>query len=230
MPSRAAAFSLTELLVALILVAVVLVIGFSGLQRATRSSKGVRCLQNLRQIAVLFQGYLADRNQTYPHAYTQIGYRFWPKDLMDAAGDTRESLRGLFLCPGVRNAVPAFYTPASGPVDPGNGTYAYVSYAVNAFGVAAPTTYAPGLRPARQTAISEPSKLLLLVDFDDTAQPYEGWYYAWSSALDQNWAAIEPRHGTVNALFCDGHARPMSHGEVTGTNPDYWQSYRYTRP
>lgn len=67
--SRLSAFTLSELLIASVLIAIVLAFCLVVAGHIHGRAQGVRCLSNLRQIGSLFSQYLADHQMRFPQAY-----------------------------------------------------------------------------------------------------------------------------------------------------------------
>ncbi len=222
-------YSLTEWLAALATVLVLLVMSYGVSQHSAAKARQARCLQQLRQIGVLFSVYLGDYRFRYPLATRNAvpgderTRRFWAQDLVEHSGN--KANLGLFLCPGVKNPMDQLKELRGG--------YAYVSYGINRYGVSPHESETPWLHPANHLLIEEPSRLLLLIDYDTAGQPYEGWYSAYSGGMEL--AAIGrtvlPRHRSLNVLFCDGSVRQVSQQEVAppkSTNAYPWGVHRFT--
>lgn len=195
-------FTTTELLIACVILILLLAVLLPVLGSFQRQSRLITCGQNLRQIGVLMHNYLAE-HPSYPGGATQTykpngengPLRFWAQDLAEHA--RLKDLRA-FICPTVKKEDIRPELAAN------KGGYAYVSYALNRYGIAPGNT--DKSLPAKALAIPDPAKTLLAFDYDAVAQPYDGWYYATYDQLEREWDTISRRHtGKINALFCDGH-------------------------
>ncbi len=225
--SSRSGFSVTELLVALVVAAILLGLLLAGVQQIGLRGRTSKCLANLRQISALMQGYLNDHRMIYPQASwqkvengkTSGPVLFWGQLIADHAG--LKDLR-CFICPEVTDLHPSLKSNAGGY---GFGS---VSYGINRYGVA--PAVSDVYSAASQLTIKEPSRVLLLLDFDSPNQPYDGWYVATRGGANNSWDHLQQRHeGSVNALFCDGHVRSFTHKDelVGATASGYpWAEYQ----
>lgn len=224
-------FTLVELLAVIVIVTILIALGFPLLGNFLRKSRGVGCANNLRQISAMMESYLADNNFRYPlaawqdHSVTNAyNYHFWAEKLVPKYGSP-DSLSA-FVCPGVaRSNIPKALADRV-------GGHAYVSYGLNRYGVSPVESETPNLHPALKTLMDNPSRLMLMLDMEETQQHYDGWYWTTQNTLtDENWKAISKRHQLANVLFCDGHIEPMKIEELR-KNPSTqlpWGTYMYTR-
>ncbi len=205
-PPRLRAFTTLELLVAIGLVVVLLSILFPLAGSLGHSSREVRCLANLRQIAAYMNVYLAGHQQTYPYSFyenTEGKDRlFWATSLVKAA-DVADY--GAFICPSVKDIHPYLKQNAAAGA-------AYISYGINRSGLA--PSIADRNTRANTANLRQPHEILMAVDCDSRNQPGDGWYSAAPSQLREefkNHTPLSTRHrGTLNALYCDGHAAPIT--------------------
>jgi LacI family transcriptional regulator len=89
-PKRTAAFTLVELLVTMMIIAILTVLLFSGLRFAQDSAKAAVCIGNLRTIGTGFANYAAENNNQFPN-FAQGGY--WPARIAEYVP------RKAFFCP-----------------------------------------------------------------------------------------------------------------------------------
>lgn len=173
----------------------------------------------------MLNSYQTDNRYKYPLSAWRENetapFHFWAETLIDYSGDKAQL--SAFICPAVKSS------DLAPDLRNLKGGYAYVSYGINRYGVAPPQSETPWLHPAKQTVIDEPSRLLLLMEMEAEDQPWDGWYWTNSSSAQKNWQAIEKRHRTVNALFCDGHVRVVSLKEISAvSDTNYpWGTYQY---
>jgi prepilin-type N-terminal cleavage/methylation domain-containing protein/prepilin-type processing-associated H-X9-DG protein len=73
-PRRAAGFTLVELMVTIVIMAVLASIAFVVFQRARTKAQAVRCMSNLRQIGVLLNGAATENHGMYPHGGPPHGW------------------------------------------------------------------------------------------------------------------------------------------------------------
>ncbi len=210
--------------------AILIAILLPAIQKAGAEGRSAKCVGNLRQIGTLMHSYLADHRMIYPGASSQriengvpVGATlFWGQLIAEYAG--LKDLR-CFICPESRDVHPSLRSGAGGY---GFGS---VSYAINRYGVAPAISdvYAPIVH----TSLPEPSKVLLLLDFDTPGQPYDGWYVTTRSGVNNSWSdQIKRHHGKVNVLFCDGHVESLTEkirvlGNSASSAP--WLEFQYLR-
>jgi len=102
-------FTLIELLVVIAIIAILAAMLLPALARARDKGRRTSCLNNLRQIAVLFQLYTEDQGDVFPpHRNTRHSYGDMSKDLYDWWGPTVTGHTGdtnfwpnLFHCPAL---------------------------------------------------------------------------------------------------------------------------------
>lgn len=228
-------FSLIEIIVviAVCLVLAVLIVNFQV--RAVETAHTVTCSRNLREIYVLMAQYLKDHNNQYPAAATEtrdehgnlVSRIFWAQEIATYTGITVADGAGQpFVCPATKDANPGLM----GRKGPYGSVFAYVTYAINRYGIS------PGLTdsslPAVASSIENPAHTLLAVDWDSKSQPWEGWYLVSRSEMDKDWDYITERHsGKVNALYCDGHVKTHADKEQflgSSRRDAPWKELKYT--
>ncbi len=200
---RRRAFTLVELLVVLAIIAVLAAMLLPVFARAREQARKVSCASNLRQIALAFEGYLADWDEGYPNTGNPFLFagRYWrwpvqpylalrgrPAGSPLVAGDYQPAV---LLCP-------ADTTPA--------GTYDQTSYGYAAAFYYDPAQIAgftnryfwtlPGALPTTtQTvaAVAEPARKVLVADWTDHHDAHVNDWWSWG--------------GSRNHLFADGHVK-----------------------
>lgn len=214
-----AAFTFVEVVVALGVILVIAALLLASVQTASFEATSARCMGNLRTIAVLFQSYQADHQMSYPFSVmrptpTSPNY-FWAEALVEHSGQS--NVLSAFICPAVKNINPDLAR--------GVGGYAYVSYAINRYGVS--PAQGDSYIPARKTTMQDASQVLLLLDFDTPGQPYDGWYTATRQGARNEWQTLLKRHQSINGLFCDGHVQRLEYERDTGGADSAfpWKSY-----
>jgi prepilin-type N-terminal cleavage/methylation domain-containing protein len=118
---RQEAFTLVELLVVIAIIAVLLAILLPAMSRAREQATMVRCLSNLRQIALALRAYEHDHKRLPAHPF-EMGDVAFPNSIRGPRFDTRPVLRpyvnpDFFVCPGVSPWKPSEVTSASINVD-----------------------------------------------------------------------------------------------------------------
>jgi len=208
-----------ELLVVVVIMGVLALLAITAMRPLRTSGRRMKCAANLRQIAVLMAGYLADNNGYYPIASEElknskgenIGVReFWPGKLVKHSGLQNYNC---FVCPGLKTEEvhPDLVNSRKG----NDFAFAYVSYGINRYALSPSLSEERG--PINARKISEPSKVLMLVDFDSKSQPNMGWHLATRATMLAGWDYNRERHhGAVNVLFCDGHVELVTSSETMG--------------
>ena len=207
------AFTLTELLVAIAVIAVLSGLLLPALSHSKVPAKSVKCVNNLRQFSFAAQMYWEDNNGvTFPYGgVTQSnGAVYWFGWIANGPEETRAfdpSLGALFpylgagvgLCPAFDYTSSQFKLKAATPTC----DYGYNWYL-------AP----PNQSPVNTKSIHNPSGVALLADsaqvntFEAPASAthpmFEEWYYV---NQDQSEPNGQFRHDQrANVVFCDGHA------------------------
>jgi prepilin-type N-terminal cleavage/methylation domain-containing protein len=210
-------FTLPELLVVLAVLGLLLILALPALGGARSNSRQIACLNNLRQLGVATQLYVADYQQ-YPGCIRVTTHTYiWPSRLLNYAGGKR----GLFACPAAtptarwdtnlnstlsksraENGSWDSFSISTGATDD-QGTL--FSYGINDWGVFMNTSPQLGLggdidvslgyRPVRNADIAVPSQMILM---GDTLARYKSGYISYSANLDPTAAAKPP----TAALSC----------------------------
>lgn len=200
--SARAAFTLTEILVAVAIISVLAVILMPATRNATQHANASRSLANLRQIGVLMGSWLGDQDQMYP--YTQgpslgTGNTVWANALLPYLGESSsDSLKKVFICPAE--------TKHSGISD----------YAANNHILVESSG-----KQVRSASIPKPSQVAILVTgkLSLGGGAYQGY---WS--MDAITYVSNPKStgrtpaarlaGKVGLLFADGHVEQMAPEDV----------------
>ena len=81
LPAKLRAFSLVELLVVVAIIGVLSTLGLAATRGVTEKSKATRCLNDLRQVGVAFQLYLAENDGRFPNTSHQGTAQSWTNTL-----------------------------------------------------------------------------------------------------------------------------------------------------
>lgn len=207
------AFTLLELLVVFVIIAVLAGIGFAVMSSSQRKAKAVRCISNLRQLGIAFSTYSQDHNGNYPPV------------VEDATGaDPNETVWSNVLI--TEKYLPTPTTAANNmflcPFDPGapfNGAEGVRSYAYNSYPTGITRLETDPLIPV---TVNHPSTTILLAEWyfpDPFANPESA---GWDSP---GWAirtsgGIYKHHpdGTSGVLFYDLHVACLPAMSVPGSS------------
>ncbi len=219
-PTDRAAFTITELMVAVVVIAVLAVVLFSASQSARRQSDRVQCISHLRQISAASISYGSDFRGAWPlnEINGDTGNLVFMESLLPYFGGIAKRgepgfRRSPFICPAER---------ASGPDTQYQYEGVYVvrsrglSYAQNSYLQATAAKRKVGLR----SQVSLPGELALYMDFPRH-------YLMESGRLLETarQAELRERHGeAANVAFADGSVRAVKlHTIPTEMPSPFWQ-------
>ncbi len=213
-----AAFTLTEVIVATVVVGIMIVFAAAGIPGLMAASRKSACVANLKQIGVGLKLYVAEHNGTLPRtawgstsAATdgKTNYK-WMDAIFPYVRDAR-----LFVCP---EDAGASYRPAT-ELAPGETSTAYGSYGLNgAYRNPGDSQTPPRSGPAevRFSQIEDPSGTVWVADTANRQEANGSFGFTWANAasapsisagvagLRQLDKIIERHQGHTNVLFCDG--------------------------
>ncbi len=209
------AFTVTELLIVIALIAVVAAFLATGIGSLRGKADATKCVSNLRQIAVLLNGYAAEHRGYYPReAYAQ-GYRgggtAWaPEHFMLNYNGFRKGADGRIIEGAPPEAGSLFRCPSEKAlVDKDGNPWFQSHYGFNLYLVhIVATDYAAGFfgtNPCRRpvTSIPNPSQVILAGDSRSRYSIDAGYGSGRTLAF---------RHGspeTCNIVFVDGHVESL---------------------
>ena len=222
------AFTLVEMLIVVGIILVLVALAVPVTLKMINHSKSVKCLSNLRQLAVGIQAYVGDNNGMYPLGITS-DYKTWVDRTIPYVGQNTRG-KSVWLCPAAPLPIDSDNTSLYG------NSYAF-SYAMNDGLASIPNDNS---KPqVRTVTITYPSEVILVADATQSASnknlPAATLYrpqllYSPLSKSRMNdlvpmadcegYGSLSYQHpnNVCNALMCDGSARGFKRGEVCKKN------------
>jgi prepilin-type N-terminal cleavage/methylation domain-containing protein len=245
---RNSGFTLTELLVVIVIVAVLATLTFTLVSRARESARQVGCLSNLKNIAGAVMLYASDNGDNLPFEVTSppdnpgthssiwqqdLGaYVQYPKANTGESGGERKSLPGsCWHCPSANKK-----RSWSG-TEPDYAAMIRYSNAPGSPGVFSRNGWGTNVPALKRAAISEPSRCMMVFDSCDGTSVLNG---SWSSPANKAnlgeisagvpKSRVAPRHGyngkdsrtgRFGVVYCDGHAEAFQYGDPRLRDPNF---------
>lgn len=201
--SRAAGFTLLELLIAIAITVILAALLLSATRSSMMKTKQLRCANNLRTIGQAISLFVADNNGEYPRASTpndqgnpdwQYEGGFWFNALGPYLGDGNR-FRQELVTPGPHPQPIPFACPAVPPGQHGWGD-AGIDVAINSFILPSTSHFTPRVRASN---IKNPATTFLVADS-------AAWLITIPDGAKPPVPAFQFRHGgAANVLFFDGH-------------------------
>jgi prepilin-type N-terminal cleavage/methylation domain-containing protein/prepilin-type processing-associated H-X9-DG protein len=179
------AFTLIELLVVIAIIALLAAILFPVFGRAREKARQATCQSNLKQLAMAFEMWVQDHDETYPYGYNKQAAS-WDKALYE----------GKYM--GVKNIL-------SCPSDAFVHTNIPRSYPANRYVC---TFGSSGEAIVSAAQISKPSGTILLLEEHGDGRDYGvAGFPCRMIGVDTPLVAQKIHSGGRNLLFCDGHVK-----------------------
>ncbi len=211
---RQGAFSLLEMIVVMLVMAVLALLLLGGVQAALRSTRQAKCTSNLRTIGQALHRYIQDNDMRLPPANSGKGWTLWTSywytptanQYLDVSPVAyvggREAMAELVVCPEQRR--PSMPTSINGT---GIGNKLGFPYVAN---YSVMPTSSGGNPPRRIIEFPKPSIIFWIAD----SVPDSGWGLGANSRT-----RIGGIHrGLANILWLDGHVSPEKPINLMGWN------------
>ena len=220
-----AAFTLIELLVVIAIIAILAAMLLPALSRAKQKAQRISCLNNLRQISILFQMYTDDNMDTFP-AHISPDYNpsnFWACSIVGSS-TVPQQYANTFHCPALNGP-----ETADGKVFKWEFNALNIGYGYNAFFIGlspklAQSAFGLSSKPwFKRSAITHPSECLLVGDSLKKTYPDENGAYSmnlwWPNAGmkrgDGNEGVDIFRHAPYGVVvFTDGHSEIRKNEQI----------------
>lgn len=232
--STVAAFSLSELLVVMVIISLLLALSIPAIQEVRKTSRSAQCLSNLRSIAGAALTYASDNDGHFPpyisasNGQSWSQYRSWDYTIKSYLGLPQDQPSKLFKCP----ADPRPYVK--------NGTSYARSYSFNAYypstggwppagcGLISIDT-SGGVPTVTRTLvqISNPSKCIMISEWcsDSTGKAIDNYQnqlaysgltsiWIWKGQLPVLSNGKTIHDPCINYAFVDGHAEALQLSDV----------------
>lgn len=212
--NRLRGFTLTELMVTIVIITVLASLSFPISRRLKDSANSAACASNLRQVASAMLMYASDNHQKLPPLQPALN---------------RETGKRGDIWPGIL-AREGYLWDGTGELPCGTGVWTcpscdFMSNAYGGYGVAEDSVFVYGeKRPAgtningslNLNMIKYPARTWLVGDTSQKAEePNKGWYAIWSNPSRWNGHGPAERHrGKVNVCMVDGHVQSLTKKEI----------------
>jgi len=219
------AFTLTELLVVIVIIAILTALLLSGVSQAQRKAQRIQCSNNVRQLGLALQSFVTENN-SYPLSARDLNGA-WVAMLQQTELSTSRVAGHQYLDKGVWKC-PSAPRPSNVPRENG-----YFSYGYNCYGLTRPDeTISVGLSgydlggsasenlpPPRvkESEVAHPSEMMAIGDgfFGGKGIIRDGMLSLGRRSNVQDFfdstKRSRSRHQSkANVVFCDGHVGPLT--------------------
>jgi prepilin-type N-terminal cleavage/methylation domain-containing protein/prepilin-type processing-associated H-X9-DG protein len=215
-------FTLIELLVVIAIIAILASMVLPALARAKEQGKRIKCVNNLRQMAISAQIYVDNNRGFYPIAYhTAEENGVWISYVWDLTTIANSNVVPGLLWEGSGNKqiqqCPSFRGSANWLTDPYTGYNYNTSYIGHG-------DYESMVQPAKADAIKHPSRTAIFGDGEYSEGANKFMRAPWANPADISFRGRAAgtqgfRHGKKTCVvFCDGHTGIL--GKIYTNNQD----------
>lgn len=198
------AFTLIELLTAIVIVATLMVMGLRLTKSLSKKQKQMTCIRQLSQVYITFRLYTAENRNLYPRSFFRVPYwqNWWGESPLSVYAGGKEIWEAMVICPENRTSTLAAPTGAKG--------YPYTAN-YNILRATAPADSSE-YDQINVAALQNASKIILIIDSKNTNADWGIGFNSTSSG----WSRVSAHHnGQANALWADGHVSSTALSQIT---------------